>query len=109
MIEARIKTSDRALIWEGQDVSVEVTAYDFSRYGMLEGKLVYISPDSFTDKSGNNFYEAKVKTTKSSFGENEHVLAGMIANINIKTGKKSILEYILKPLKDIQTKSLTEH
>ncbi len=109
MIEARIKTSDRALIWEGQDVSVEITAFDFSRYGTLEGKLVYISPDSFTDKSGNNFYEAKVKTTKSSFGENELVLAGMIANINIKTGKKSILEYILKPLKDIQTKSLREH
>ena len=109
MIEARIKTSDRALIWEGQDVSVEITAYDFSRYGTLEGKLIYISSDSFMDKNGFNFYEAKIKTKKSSFGENEQVLAGMIANINIKTGKKSILEYILKPLKDIQTKSLREH
>ena len=109
MIEAKIKTSDRALVWEGQEVSVEVTAYDTSRYGTLEGELIYISSDSFMDNNGNSFYEAKVKTTKSSFGDNNNVLAGMIANINIKTGKKSILEYILKPLKDIQTKSLREH
>ena len=109
MIEARIKTSDRGLIWEGQDVSVEVTAYDTSRYGTLDGKLIYISSDSFVDKQGNNFYEAKVKTVQSSFGDKNLVLAGMIANINIKTGKKSVLEYILKPLKDIKSNSLSEH
>jgi len=110
MVEAKIKTSDRALIWEGQDVSVEITAFDTSRYGTLKGKLIYISSDSFTDKNTNeNFYEAKVKTTESNFGEDNKVLAGMASNINIKTGKKSILEYILKPLKDIKSKSLTEH
>ncbi len=109
MIEAKIKTSDRGLVWVGQDVSVEVTAFDTSRYGTLDGKLIYISSDSFMDNNGNSFYEAKVKTTKSNFGEDNNVLAGMIANINIKTGKKSVLEYILKPLKDIQTKSLREH
>ena len=109
MIEAKIKTSDRGLVWVGQDVSVEVTAFDTSRYGTLDGKLIYISSDSFMDNNGNSFYEAKVKTTKSNFGEDNNVLAGMIANINIKTGKKSILEYILKPLKDIQSKSLREH
>ncbi len=109
MVQAKIKTSDRGLIWEGQDVSVEVTAYDTSRYGTLDGKLIYISSDSFTDKQGNSFYEVKVQTTKSSFGNENEILAGMIANINIKTGKKSILEYILKPLKDIQTNSLREH
>lgn len=109
LIEGQIKTSDRGLIWEGQKVSVEVTAFDFSRYGSLEGTLVDISADSFVDNTGNSFYEVKVKTKESSFGEEERVLPGMVANINIITGKKSILEYILKPLKDIQKKSLKEH
>jgi len=110
MVEARIKTSDRGLVWIGQDVKVEVTAYETSRYGTLEGKLTYISSDSFIDKTtSENFYEVKVKTKQSSFGEKNEVLAGMVANINIKTGKKSVLEYILKPLKDITQKSLHEH
>lgn len=109
LIEGQIKTSDRGLIWEGQKVSVEVTAFDFSRYGSLEGTLVDISADSFVDNTGNSFYAVKVSTTESSFGEDARVLPGMVANINIITGKKSILEYILKPLKDIQKKSLKEH
>jgi len=109
MIEGQIKTSDRGLIWEGQKVSVDITAFDFSRYGSLEGILVDISADSFVDNSGNSFYEVKIKTTKSSFGKEEQVLPGMVANINILTGKKSVLEYILKPLKDIKKKSLKEH
>jgi len=108
-IEAQIKTSDRAMIWEGQKVSVEITAFDFSKYGMLEGKLVSISPDSFTDERGNSYYQVKVKTTEASFSQDEPVLPGMVANLNILTGKKSILEYILKPLKDIKSQSLKEH
>jgi len=108
-IEAQIKTSDRAMIWEGQKVSVEITAFDFSKYGMLEGTLVSISPDSFVDERGGSYYHVKVKTVEASFSEDELILPGMIANLNILTGKKSILEYILKPLKDIKSQSLKEH
>lgn len=108
-IEAQIKSLDRAQIWEGQKVSVDITAFDFSKYGMLEGELISISPDSFTDKMGNVFYQVKVKTYKTSFSKNEIILPGMVANLNILTGKKTILEYILKPLKDIKHQSMTEH
>jgi len=108
-IEAQIKTSDRAMIWEGQKVSVEITAFDFSKYGMLERTLVSISPDSFVDEGGGSYYQVKVKTAEVSFSEEEQILPGMIANLNILTGKKSILEYILKPLKDIKSQSLKEH
>ena len=59
-IEAKIKSSDRAFIWEGQDVSIEITAYDFSRYGLLNGKLISISPDSFEDKNGSIYYTALI-------------------------------------------------
>lgn len=109
MIEAKIKTSDRALIWVGQKVSIEITSYDFSRYGLLEGKLVGIAPDSTMDKMGNTYYLVKIHANDYKFDENSPILMGMIANINILTAKKSILQYLLKPLKDIAKNSLGEH
>ena len=109
LIKGRIKTSDRARIWIGQKASVTIDAYDYSRYGSLQGTLIAISPDSFTDEKGNSFYEIKVITDKISFGPNEMVLPGMTAQIDILTGKRKIIEYILKPLKDIQKNALKEH
>lgn len=108
-IIAQIKTSDRARIWVGQSVSATITAFDFSRYGALKGRVIAISPDSFTDNKGFSYYEVKVKTKKASFSESELVLPGMSAEINILTGKKTVMEYILKPLKDIKQNALREH
>ncbi len=108
-IEAKIKSSDRAFIWEGQDVSIEITAYDFSRYGLLNGKLISISPDSFEDKNGSIYYIAKINAEVNNFGKEMPILPGMVANVNILTGKKTILEYILKPLKDIGKNALSEN
>ena len=108
-IEAKIKSSDRAFIWEGQDVSIEITAYDFSRYGLLNGRLISISPDSFEDKNGSIYYIAKINADVNSFGEELPILPGMVANVNILTGKKTVLEYILKPLKDIRKNALSEN
>ena len=107
-IEAKIKSSDRAFIWEGQDVSVEITAYDFSRYGLLDGKLISISPDSFEDKNGSIYYLAKIKADVNQFAPDLPILPGMVANVNILTGKKTVLEYILKPIKDIKKNALNE-
>lgn len=109
MIIGRIKTSDRARVWIGQTVSVSISAFDFSRYGALDGTLTAISPDSFVDDKGTSYYEVKIKTDKASFSETELVLPGMSAEINILTGKKTIMEYILKPLKDIKQNALREH
>jgi HlyD family secretion protein/adhesin transport system membrane fusion protein len=109
LIEAKVKTSDRAQIWTGQKVSIEITAYDFSRYGLLEGELISISPDSTEDKLGNVHYIIKVKADTLGFDENTPILPGMIANVNILTGKKTILRYLIKPLKDIAQNSLTEN
>ena len=107
-IEAKIKSSDRAFIWEGQDVSVEITAYDFSKYGLLNGKLISISPDSFEDRNGSIFYIAKIKADVNQFAPDLPILPGMVANVNILTGKKTVLQYILKPLKDISKNALSE-
>lgn len=107
-IEAKIKTSDRALIWEGQSVSIEVTAYDFSKYGLLEGVLTSISADSFEDRNGNVYYLGKIEAKTNQFAPDLPILPGMVANVNILTGKKTILEYIIKPLKDIRKNALSE-
>ena len=108
-IIGRIKTSDRARVWVGQKSSVSISAFDFSRYGSLEGTLIAISPDSFTDEKGVSYYEVKIQTAKASFSETELVLPGMSADINILTGKKTVMEYLLKPLKDIKKNALREH
>ncbi len=107
-IEAKINTSDRALIWNGQKVSVEITAYDFSKYGLLHGKLIFISPDSFENRDGTVYYTVKVKADTNQFAPDLPILPGMVANINILTGKKTILQYIIKPLKNISKNALVE-
>ncbi len=107
-IEAKINTSDRALIWSGQKVSVEITAYDFSKYGLLNAVITSISADSFEDRNGSVFYLVKVKADVNQFAPDLPILPGMIANINILTGKKTILQYIIKPLKNIGKNALIE-
>jgi len=109
LIEAKIKTSDRALIWVGQDVSIEITSYDFSKYGLLKGKLIGIAPDSTLDKMGNTYYVVKIQANDYQFDNNSPIMMGMIANINILTSKRTIMHYLLKPLKDITRNSLGEH
>jgi HlyD family secretion protein/adhesin transport system membrane fusion protein len=109
MIEAKISTSDRAYIYPGQDVSIEITAYESSKYGLVKGKLIGISPDSSTDDKGGSYYTIKVKADNYRFDENSPILIGMTANVNILTGKRTILHYLLKPMKDIKYKALTEH
>lgn len=109
MIEARVNTADRAYIYPGQNVSIEITAYESSKYGLVKGKLIGISPDSSTDDKGGNYYTIKVRADNYKFDENSPILIGMTANVNILTGKRTILHYLLKPMKDIKFKALTEH
>jgi len=109
MIEAKINTADRAYIYPGQDVSIEITAYESSKYGLVKGKLISISPDSASDDKGGSFYTIKVRADNYKFDDNSPILIGMTANVNILTGKRTILHYLLKPMKDIQYRALTEH
>ena len=109
LIEAKIKTSDRALVWAGQDVKIAITAYDTSKYGLLEGKVLFVSADSQTDETNKvSYYMVTVKANRQEFAPDLPILPGMVANINILTGKKTIMQYILKPLKDISMNSLGE-
>ncbi len=108
IIEAKIKTNDRGQVVVGQDVSIEITAYNYAKFGLLDGKLISISSDSFSQNNADDYYAVKVQALKHEFTSTKKIMPGMVANINILTGKKTIFEYILKPLKDISKNALHE-
>jgi adhesin transport system membrane fusion protein len=101
LIETKIKPSDIAFLRPGQEAMIKFTAYDFTIYGGLGANLEQIRADSITDDKGNSFYLARLRTNKSYLGSEEKplpIIPGMIASVNILTGKKTILSYILKPV-----------
>lgn len=108
ILEAKIAPKDIAFLRPGQPVIVKFTAYDFSTYGGLEAKLENIGADSITDEKGNTFFIVKVRTLKPSLGANLPIIPGMVAEIDIITGQKSILAYLLKPVLKAKQAAFTE-
>lgn len=114
LVQAKVKPSDIAFIKVGQDATVKISAYDYSIYGSLEGKVEYISADTIDEKIDNqdvNFYLVNVRTKKSYLGTAQYklsIMPGMDATVYIKTGKKTVLEYLLKPLIKAKEESLRE-
>ena len=101
LVEARIKPSDIAFLRPDQKAKVKFTAYDFTIYGGLDAELEHISADSITDEQGNSFYLVNVRTRKNYLGSESDplpIIPGMVATVDILTGKKTILSYILKPV-----------
>jgi len=100
-LEVKIKPSDIAFIHPGAEAMVKFTAYDFAIHGGLKGKVIKISPDTITDEEGNTYYMIHIKTDKSYLGSPEHplhIITGMTVNVDIVTGKKTVIQYILKPI-----------
>lgn len=108
LLEARVLPKDIAFLRPGQPANVKFTAYDFTIYGGLEARVEHISADSVTDEKGNAFYLVRVRTNKPSLGENLPIIPGMVAEVDILTGKKSILSYLLKPILRAKQYALTE-
>jgi adhesin transport system membrane fusion protein len=111
LVEARIRPSDIAFLHPGQKAVVKITAYDFSIYGGLEGKVTDISADSITNEQGDTFYRVRVRTDKNYLergGERLNIIPGMVASVDILTGEKTVMQYILKPLVKTLNNSLGE-
>jgi membrane fusion protein, adhesin transport system len=108
VLEARVSPRDIAFIHPGQDATVKLTAYDFSIYGGLEAKVENISPDTVIDERGNAFYMVKVRTAQPSFNDKAPIIPGMTAEVDILTGKKSVLSYLLKPVLRAKAYALRE-
>ena len=115
VIEAKIKPSDIAFLRKGQQANIKIDAYDYSIYGSLEGKLIYISADTITEETKQNepsYYRIKVQTQGRRFSgkpqEKIEIQTGMTAIVEIKTGKNNVLKYLFKPLIKTIDSSLTE-
>ncbi len=104
LLEAQISPKDIAFLHPGQKATVRFTAYDYAIYGGLEAVVDHIGADTVTDEDGNAFYVVRVRTLKSSLGEALPIIPGMVADVDIMTGRKSVLAYLLKPV--IRAKSL---
>lgn len=111
LVETRIRPQDIAFLHPGQEAVVKFTAYDYTIYGGLKAKLEQISADTITDEEGNSFYLIKLRTDRSHLGTEAHpllIIPGMVASVDIITGKKSILSYLLKPILRARSEALRE-
>ncbi len=114
LIEAKIRPADIAFLRPGQEATVKITAYDFSIYGGLTAKLERISADTIRDdedQRGERFYRAYLRTDRNTLvhhGEELPIIPGMTATVEILTGKKSVLDYVMKPILKARDRALRE-
>ena len=108
VVEAQVSTDDRGQIWPNLPVNVRITAYDYTRFGDIKGTLTSISADSFKTDQGQEYYTVKVDLKSETIGNEQPVIPGMTAEINIITGKRNILDYLLKPIRRVGLNALSE-
>ena len=108
LVEAQVRPQDIAFLHPGQPALVKFTAYDFAIYGGLEAKVEHISADTVINDKDEAFYIVRVRTSKSSLGDNLPIIPGMVTQVDILTGEKSILSYLLKPVLRAKAMALTE-
>ena len=111
LVEAKIRPSDIAFLRPGLKTVVKVTAYDFSIYGGLEAELEHISADTITEEDGDSFYMVRVRTNKNHLDTPKGplpIIPGMLAEVDVLTGEKTVLEYLLKPILRAKERAMRE-
>jgi adhesin transport system membrane fusion protein len=117
LVEGKIRPQDIAFIRPNQDAVVKISAYDSSVYGSLKGKVERISADTIVDdkektEKPENFYRVMVRTEKNHLGTEEKplpIIPGMVATVEVLTGEKSVLDYLVKPARTLRDDALREH
>ncbi len=111
LVEARIRPADIAQIHTGLPAMVKVSAYDFSIYGGLDARVVFVSPSTILDEEQQAFYRVRLETPNPYLGNIDKplpLIAGMTVNVDILTGKKTVMDYLLKPILKARDRALTE-
>ena len=108
VVEARIHPKDIAFIKYGQKATIRFSAYDFSVYGGITASVNHISADTITDERDNTYYLVRLVTEHSTLREELLIIPGMTAQVDIITGKRTVLSYLLKPLLRAHATALTE-
>jgi membrane fusion protein, adhesin transport system len=118
LVEGRIRPQDIAFIRPNQDAVVKISAYDSSVYGSLKGKVERISADTIVDDKAEKserqetYYRVMVRTEKNHLGTEEKplpIIPGMVTTVEILTGEKSVLDYLMKPARTLRDDALREH
>ena len=111
LVEAQISPKDIGFLHEGMKAVVKLTAYDYAIYGGLNGVLEHISAGTIKDEKGESFYVVRIRTTETSLGTPEkplEIIPGMRTNVDIITGEKTLMGYLLKPILKAKQNALTE-
>ncbi len=110
VVEARLSPTDRGYVAVGQRAVVKVTAYEFIRYGGLDGTVSHVAPDSSTTEKGVPFFRVVVETDRASLGPDGTlpITPGMQATVDIHTGERSVLFYLLKPILKLRDEAFRE-
>ena len=108
LLEVKIKPKDIAFLAPGQEANVKLTAYDFVVYGGMEGVIEQIGADTILDSNDEPYYEVTVRTREVDFGPDQPIIPGMTVNVDILTGRKTVLSYLMKPVLRAQQRALSE-
>jgi adhesin transport system membrane fusion protein len=108
LLESKVQPRDIAFLKVGQKALVKFSAYDFSIYGGMDATLESIGADSITDDKGNTYYVVRVRTNEPKFNKKYTIIPGMQAEVDIHTGSKTVLTYLLKPILRAKQVGLTE-
>jgi HlyD family type I secretion membrane fusion protein len=99
IVEARLSPRDRAEVWPGLPAVVKISAYDYAIHGGLKGRVIDISPDALSDDKGEPYFRVRLAANAADFGPGKPVVPGMMAQVDILTGRHTVLEYLLRPLR----------
>ena len=108
LLEVKIKPKDIAFLAPGQEANVKLTAYDFVVYGGMEGVIEQIGADTILDSNDEPYYEVTVRTREVDFGPDQPIIPGMTVDVDILTGRKTVLSYLMKPVLRAQQRALSE-
>jgi adhesin transport system membrane fusion protein len=111
LVEARIRPADIAFVHPGQSATVKVTAYDFSIYGGLKGEVEDISADTIADERGERFFRVRVRTADNVLRKGDEalpIIPGMTTQVDVLTGEKTVMDYLLKPILKAKQQALRE-
>ena len=111
VIQSRLNPTDRGYVTEGQKALVKISTYDYARYGGLDGTVIQVAPDTSMDENGQPYFRVIVQTEKNYLGIEEGslpIVPGMQATVNIHTGKKSVMDYLIKPVLKLRDEAFRE-
>ena len=111
VVDAQLNPTDRGYVELGQKAVVKISTYDFVRYGSLDGEVILVAPDSSTDPNGDPYFRVVAKTDKTYLGQVEGdlpITPGMQATVDIHTGEKSVIDYLVKPVLKLRHEAFRE-